>query len=66
MTEADSAERYEQRARAIQLASQSILDGFEHWLKRRVEGANHPRPCGQHPVLYQISGLVYPLPTQSR
>ena len=34
MTEADSADRYEQRARAIQLASQSILDGFEHWLKQ--------------------------------
>ena len=34
MTEADSADRYEQRARAIQLASQPILDGFEHWLKQ--------------------------------
>ena len=32
MTEADPANRYEQRAQAIQLASQPILDGFEHWL----------------------------------
>ena len=34
MTEADPATRYEHRARAIQLASQPILDGFGHWLKQ--------------------------------
>ena len=34
MTEADSADTYEQRARAIQLASQPILEGFERWLKQ--------------------------------
>ena len=34
MTEADPADTYEQRARAIQLASQPILDGFESWLKQ--------------------------------
>ena len=33
MTEADPADTYEQRARAIQLANQPILDGFERWLK---------------------------------
>jgi site-specific recombinase XerD len=32
MTEADPADTYEQRAQAIQLASQPILDGFERWL----------------------------------
>src|SRR5258708_3704104 len=34
MTEADHADTYEQRVRAIQLANQPILDGFEHWLKQ--------------------------------
>lgn len=33
MTEADAASTYEQRARAIQLGSQPLLEGFEHWLK---------------------------------
>ena len=33
MTQADAANAYEQRARAIQLASQPILEGFERWLK---------------------------------
>ncbi len=39
MTEEDAADTNEQRARAIQLASQPILDGFERWLKhaRRSE-----------------------------
>jgi site-specific recombinase XerD len=32
MTEADHAETYEQRVRAIQLANQPLLDGFESWL----------------------------------
>ena len=34
MTEADNADTYEQRVRAIQLANQPILDGFENWLKQ--------------------------------
>jgi hypothetical protein len=34
MTEADYADTYEQRVRAIQLANQPILDGFEGWLKQ--------------------------------
>jgi len=34
MTETDPTNTYEQRARAIQLASQPILDGFERWLKQ--------------------------------
>jgi len=34
MTETDAADTYEQRAQAIQLASQPILDGFERWLKQ--------------------------------
>ncbi len=34
MTEADPADTYEQRVRAIQLANQPILDGFEGWLKQ--------------------------------
>jgi hypothetical protein len=33
MTEADHTDTYEQRAQAIQFASQPILDGFERWLK---------------------------------
>jgi hypothetical protein len=32
MTEEDATDTYEQRARAIQLASQPILDVFERWL----------------------------------
>ncbi len=34
MTEADPADTYEQRARAIQRANQPVLDGFESWLKQ--------------------------------
>ena len=34
MTESDQAETYEQRVYAIELANQSILEGFEHWLKQ--------------------------------
>ena len=34
MTEDDNADTYEQRVRAIQLANQPILDGFEIWLKQ--------------------------------
>jgi len=33
MTEADHADTYEQRVRAIQLANQPILDGFKGWLE---------------------------------
>ena len=34
MTEADHTDTYEQQVHAIQLAIQSILDGFEGWLKQ--------------------------------
>src|SRR5258708_39025018 len=40
MTEADHAETYEQRGQAIQRANQSILDGFETWL--RQSGLSEP------------------------
>lgn len=33
MTDVDAADTYEQRARAIQLASQAILEDFERWLE---------------------------------